>query len=1372
MNFAHLNRPGHCAMRGSCGRKGLFSKPLPCPYDGPPQEPIDINDRQLLIRVCGSTFADGPVCCTTEQVESLRDNFNQVEGLISSCPACRNNFRSFFCAFTCSPNQGDFVNITSTQVVQNGQVAVNSVDFHVITQYGEAFFDSCRNVQVGATNGYAMDLIGGGAKDYHSFLEYMGEEKAVGSPFQINFPLKAPPGLKPLNHTLRNCADNDISSKCTCIDCPGTCPTLPYVPPPSLEPRCNVGKVSCLSFLLLLAYAFSVVALLTGYMTQRALQKRRDKSYERVALSDETSPRLHSRGLVGAPSLARYVEDDSIGTQSESRRLGHGASLLDPIETVQPRHYPLNSFLRRIFYQLGLTAATSPWLIFTIAFFLVGLLNVGWKYFKVETDPVRLWVSPLSTSKQQKVFFDENFGPFYRTEQIFVTAAPLNASIQGNTDPHGPLLTWERLQYWFDIEEDIRSLRSRNGHRLKDVCFKPAGLQGPCVVQSITAWFGNDLEDYNQDTWIPRLQQCAERPVECLPDYQQPLSPHFVLGGVPLDEDDARDYVNAKALVITYVVSDSLDPSVQAKAVEWEEVLRSYLVDLSNRAVTEAGLNIAFSTGISLEEEINKSTNTDVKIVVLSYVAMFLYVSFSLGQRIKSQQEDSVVTSLLQWAHNFPYLFTRTQSSESSVSVDFRTIPQFLPHLPTGPFIESKVLLGLFGICLVILSVSSTVGFFSLLGVRVTLIIAEVIPFLVLAVGVDNVFILVHELDRQNAMHGPNAMLTAAHERDVLAAPLSPTDSHPSQFGSSHHDDLNSGSMTLYVPAEERVARALAKMGPSILLSSVTETIAFALGALVPMPAVKNFALYAAGSVFLNAILQITVFISALSLDLKRIEARRMDCFPCLKLPTKISLPDSPPGIRMGRMARIFRRHYSPLLLKPAVKLMILLVFSGIFVLSIISIQHIELGLDQRLALPSDSHLIKYFDNVDAYLDVGPPLYLIARDLDVTQRSNQQSLCGRFTTCRNLSMANSLEAERKRPESSFISEPSASWIDDFLSWLDPAKEECCRVRKTDNSIFCTERDPVRKCQPCFLDRKPEWNITMNGLPEGPEFMHFLKQWLIAPTTAECPLAGKASFGEAVSLSEDGDSVLASHFRTYHTPLKSQADFINAFKAAHRIADEISQQTGTDVFPYSLFYVFFDQYEHIISITQEVLGLGLAAVLVVTSLFLGSWRTGTIVTAVVALTVVSVMGVMPLLGINLNAISLVNLVICLGIAVEFCAHVARAFMSAGSGLPIDHPAGQKERDERTLIALIDVGPSVLSGITITKLIGMSVLALTRSRLLEIYYFRMWLTLILSGASHGLILLPVILSLAGGPGFPQQEADEEWMTSAIRNDDEYT
>jgi len=63
-------------------------------------------------------------------------------------------------------------------------------------------------------------------------------------------------------------------------------------------------------------------------------------------------------------------------------------------------------------------------------------------------------------------------------------------------------------------------------------------------------------------------------------------------------------------------------------------------------------------------------------------------------------------------------------------------------------FIDSKFSLGIAGVFICIMSVLVSVGIFSAFGIKTSLIIAEVIPFLVLAVGVDNIFILVHCFER------------------------------------------------------------------------------------------------------------------------------------------------------------------------------------------------------------------------------------------------------------------------------------------------------------------------------------------------------------------------------------------------------------------------------------------------------------------------------------------------------------------------------------------------------------------------------------------------------------------------------------------------
>jgi Niemann-Pick C1 protein len=1003
-----------------------------------------------------------------------------------------------------------------------------------------------------------------------------------------------------------------------------------------------MGYLSCWSFAILAIYFGCVMGLAVAVTLYTRFSKRGLSLTSDARLFTDHSQNqdfaLHSRHD-GRPSYLRMVTP------------------FRDADEVRPPYF-LNTIIQTAFGNLGYACAQYPLRVIVIMVAFVAVLSSGMFRSRVETNPVRLWVGPNSKEFKEKEAFDNYFGPFYRSQQVYLV------------NDTGPVLDYEVLKWWFGAEANLSRIEYE-GWSFQDICFQPLD-NGACVIQSLTQYFGGDFSRLSPSGWRNSISNCADTPVSCLPSFHQPLLKNMLFGGY----DEAGDVLTSKTLVITWVGRNTEDKD-QLRIIEAiEGRMEAEMLRLQAEAHDKFGLRMSFNTESSLEKELNKSSNTDGRIVLISYVFMLLYASVALSAT--------------------------------------------LPRLSRESLANTRFSLGLAGVIIVLLSVGASVGFFSFLGVATTLIIAEVIPFIILAVGVDNIFLLVHELDNINAL-----------------------------FES--------------VPVEVRISKTMQHMGPSILLSTACEVVAFSLAASVEMPAVRNFAIYAAGAVFVNSLLQLTLFIAVLSLDQRRVDSGRLDMFPWLRAPQRTN-PEflnptaqllASPGVfevaKKPAFSRLIQKYYAPALLKPSVQFSVVFIFISWLVASIALLPSIQLGLDQRLAVPSDSYLVDYFNDLYDYFGTGPPVYFVVDGANYTARATQQSLCGRFSACKQYSLVNVLEEERKRPAVSYISSPASSWIDDFFLYLNPDLDECCLVRKGSSGDFdfCPSNLPPGRCEPCFANKG--YDFTMAHFPEGDDFFEYFTHWINAPSDP-CPLGGKAPYGDAVYYDS---TVRASHFRSAHTPLRSQQDFIDAYASARRIADSVSQTMGIDVFPYSSFYIFFAQYVTIYRDSLVLVGSALGAVLLFSIILLASLRTALIVTATVAMIVTDVAGMMVLFGVSLNALSLVNLVICVGIGVELCVHVARAF----TYLPKVGVTGMNisSRESRVFRAIVNVGGSVFGGIALTKFIGVCVLFFTSSKIFNVYYFRMWMALVISGSAHALIFLPVALACAGGVSYSIDNGD---------------
>ncbi|KAF0891217.1 hypothetical protein E2562_009398 [Oryza meyeriana var. granulata] len=1171
---------GFCSMYGICAHRS-DGKVLNCVNATKAVKPDTLFSTRVQ-SLCPTIT--GNVCCMVDQFDTLHQQVQQAIPFLVGCPACLRNFLNLFCEMSCSPNQSLFINVTSVKQVNN-TMTVNGIDYYVTSNYGEELYNSCKDVKFGTLNTRAMDFLGGGAKNYKEWLAFLGRQanlNEIGSPYLITFPsdISGSSAVKPLNATIYSCGDPSLG--CSCGDCPSSsvC-TGSLLPQLNTETSCSVKmgslKVKCLDFALVVVY----LVLLCIFLLWAFLHRTRG----RTGIFSQTKPlrnaddKLHSSNNVKVPDSSAQVSEAASA----------------PVQSAHPS--VIQTYMSTFFRKHGIFVAKHPLLVLFVSLLVPTLLCIGLIRFKVETRPEKLWVSSGSRAADEKQYFDSHLAPFYRIEQLVLSTSAFGG-------PEAPTIVNDNnIKLLFQIQKKIDDLRanySGSTVSLADICLNPLGTN--CATQSVLQYFQLDPKKYD-DLGIDHAKFCFQHYTSeetCLSIFQSPIDPSTILGGFP-----GNNFTEASAFVITYPVNNKVETTGQenGKAVAWERAYVNLVKEEILPMVLAQNLTLSFSSESSIQDELNRESTADAITIVISYIVMFAYISFTLGDR-----------------------------------------PSHLLLL----FVSSKVLLGLSGVVLVMLSVLGSMGFFSAIGVKSTLIIMEVIPFLVLAVGVDNMCILVHAVKRQ-----PDGL------------------------------DL-----------EERISTALVEVGPSITLASLAEVLAFAVSAINPMPATRVFSMFAALAVLLDFLLQVSAFVALIVLDFRRAQDGRIDCVPCVIVKSSAIASDGGNHQGLPFLARYMKDVHAPILGYRAVKFIVIAVFVGFSFASIALSTRLQRGLEQKIVLPRDSYLQDYFDDLATYMKVGPPLYFVVKNFNYSSASEHTNQICSINQCNSNSLLNEIAKQSLSPETSYIAKPAASWLDDFLIWMSPEAFGCCRkfvngsycppddqppcCQHDQDSGSCSASGACNNCTTCFLR-----SDLHNGRPSTTQFKEKLPWFLDALPSSDCSKGGKGAYSTSLDLNGyEGGIIQASAFRTYHTPLNKQSDYVNSMKAARDFSSKISKDLQMQIFPYSVFYIFFEQYLGVWKTAIMNICVCLGTVFIVCFIVTSSLWASIIILIVLAMIVLDLMGVMAILGIQLNAISVVNLVMSIGIAVEFCVHITHAFM-----------IGIGNRESRARQALSTMGASV-------------------------------------------------------------------------------
>lgn len=509
----------------------------------------------------------------------------------------------------------------------------------------------------------------------------------------------------------------------------------------------------------------------------------------------------------------------------------------------------------------------------------------------------------------------------------------------------------------------------------------------------------------------------------------------------------------------------------------------------------------------------------------------------------------------------------------------------------------------------------------------------------------------------------------------------------------------------------ERVVKALTKAGTSIAVTSMTDAVAFAAGVSSTLPAIRDFCIFASVGILFDFLYQSTFLVAVLLLRAKGAANNRPDWLCCIKVDpesTGCCGCNAPVCSRESRhvccpcswdngqgksdsLTRNVLNRITNFTLTPIGNVVVAAVSVLLLTGGIVGIPNLKTDFDMKWFTPDDSPYKDTYTMEEKYfpLSGGLPVYIYTKPGDYATAHSDGSLSALYDRVATCS---------------WTSRSVGNWYSEFVKDAGRSTRS-----KASESAFASE----------------------------------VKLFVSSPAGAR--FVNDVAFG--MDSNGDVSSIRGSKAMYLSKETNSGREDVEMTEAMRSCVGD----KPLTAFAYSTPFLYFDGLAVVDKECIQNVLVACLCVFVVNLIMLADILAATLVLAMVGLADLCILGYMAHWGLDFNSVTAVNLVLAVGLSVDYSAHIAHSFLVAkGAGV------------ERAKHAVDHIGKDVFNG-GFSTFLAVLPLALSKSYVFRVF-FQMWFMIIMFGLYFGVIVLPVVLSLVGRfVGSQEVNADPGSLTS---------